>query len=256
MILKFPPGTLQFEIGLQSFNEDVQRLISRRQDNQQTTENLRWLTEHTHAHLHADLIFGLAGETLESFAAGFDRLYALTPHEIQLGILKRLRGTPITRHTDPYKMVYDPNPPYTVLQTAALNPETVQRISRFARYWDLIANSGRFKLTLPLLLSTTYAPFNEFLQFSDWLWSTTQKTQGLTPEALVDALFTYLTETKGIKTNEAKTALLNDYLASGARSNPQSLQGVLPKRPPLSKKQAQLTERQTMHLLNAANIAD
>ena len=43
-------------------------------------------------HLHADLIVGLPGETLESFAAGFDRLVALGPQEIQVGILKRLRG--------------------------------------------------------------------------------------------------------------------------------------------------------------------
>ena len=41
------------------------------------------------------VIFGLPGETLASFAAGFDRLYSLRPHEIQLGLLKRLRGTPM-----------------------------------------------------------------------------------------------------------------------------------------------------------------
>ena len=33
---------------------------------------------------------------MASFADGFDRLYALRPHEIQLGILKRLRGTPMS----------------------------------------------------------------------------------------------------------------------------------------------------------------
>ena len=49
----------------------------------------------TGVHIHADLIAGLPGETLESFAAGFDRLVALGPQEIQVGILKRLRGTPI-----------------------------------------------------------------------------------------------------------------------------------------------------------------
>eukprot|EP01041_Mallomonas_annulata_P040534 gene40534-64456_t len=61
--------------------------------------NLRWLVEQSNAHLHTDLIFGLPGETLASFAQGFDKLHALQPHEIQLGILKRLRGTPIARHT-------------------------------------------------------------------------------------------------------------------------------------------------------------
>ena len=256
MILQFPPGTLQFEVGIQSFNEEVQRLISRRQDNDKTAENLRWLVTHTHAHLHTDLIFGLPGETLDSFADGFDRLYALKPHEIQLGILKRLRGTPIARHTVPYNMVYDTNPPYTVLQTAALDAETVQRIHRFARYWDTLANSGRFKQTLQCLLAaaTTKSPFNEFLQLADWLWRKNQTTQGLSPEFLVDALFDYLTEVKAMALNEARTFLLHDYLASGARSNPRSLQGVLPKRPPLSKNSPnttfQLSARFTRDSLN------
>ncbi|MDD2926808.1 radical SAM protein, partial [Rhodoferax sp.] len=100
MLAQFPPGVLQLEVGVQSFNEAVQQTLSRRQDNAATEANLRWLLAHTHAHLHADLIFGLPGETLQSFADGFDRLLAIGPHEIQLGILKRLRGAPISRHTE------------------------------------------------------------------------------------------------------------------------------------------------------------
>ena len=72
MISQFPLGVLQFEVGIQSFNEEVQKLISRRQDNAQTEANLRWLIEHSNAHLHTDLIFGLPGETIESFAKGFE----------------------------------------------------------------------------------------------------------------------------------------------------------------------------------------
>jgi radical SAM superfamily enzyme YgiQ (UPF0313 family) len=30
---EFPPGALQFEVGIQTFNEEVAKLISRRQDN-------------------------------------------------------------------------------------------------------------------------------------------------------------------------------------------------------------------------------
>ena len=74
MIAQFPPGVLQFEVGIQSFNVEVQQRISRRQDNDKTEANLRWLVEKSQAHLHTDLIFGLPGETLASFAAGFDRL--------------------------------------------------------------------------------------------------------------------------------------------------------------------------------------
>ena len=98
-IARFPKGTLQFEAGIQTWNPEVQALISRKQDNGKAEENLRWLREHSSAFIHADLIAGLPGEDLVSFGRGFDRLYALRPHEIQVGILKRLRGTPIARHT-------------------------------------------------------------------------------------------------------------------------------------------------------------
>jgi hypothetical protein len=254
-IAEFPPGVLQFEIGIQSFNVEVQQRISRRQDNYKTSANIAWLVEHSNAHLHTDLIFGLPGETLQSFAAGFDRLYALKPHEIQLGILKRLRGTPIARHTVEHGMVYDPEPPYTVQQTHAVSAEDVQRFTRLARYWDLIANSGRFSVTLQALLSGSSAfsdagtsPFQAFLDLSDWLWQHTQTTGHLTPEALVDALFDYLSTQANVDPAQAREWLLADYLKSGARASPRVLKGVLPRQAaPVSKAQRQLATRQQRH---------
>src|SRR5256885_2635137 len=49
-------------------------------------------------------------------SAGFNRLIALQPQEIQVGILKRLRGTPIVRHDAEWQMAYNPHPPYELLQ--------------------------------------------------------------------------------------------------------------------------------------------
>ncbi len=77
LIKEFPPGALQFEVGIQTFNEEVAKLISREQDNAKAEENLRWLRDETGVHVHADLIVGLPGEDVDSFAAGFDRLVAL-----------------------------------------------------------------------------------------------------------------------------------------------------------------------------------
>jgi coproporphyrinogen III oxidase-like Fe-S oxidoreductase len=65
LIAQFPAGSLQFEVGIQSFNPEVQQRISRKQDNAKTADNLRWLVNESRAHVHADLIFGLPGETLE-----------------------------------------------------------------------------------------------------------------------------------------------------------------------------------------------
>lgn len=223
LIAQFPAGVLQFEVGIQSFNEDVQKLISRRQDNDQTVANLKWLLTSSNAHLHTDLIFGLPGETLESFAEGFDRLLAIGPQEIQLGILKRLRGTPLARHTPNFAMVYDLDPPYVVRQTNVLQTKTLERFTRLAKFWDLVANSGRFKKTLPLILehrAPSCSSFESFMQFSDALWSRFGKSFGLSPEELVDAVFDHLTHTCGFDEKRVRDLLLVDYLASGARGRP------------------------------------
>ena len=140
VIQKFPRHALQFEIGVQTFDEDIQELISRKQNNQKSIENLRWLRENSHAHIHSDLIFGLPGDTLENFAKSFDLLVSLNPHEIQLGILKRLRGVPLNRHNETYDMRYNPEAPYNILRTRDISFETMQCVNRFARYWDMIAN--------------------------------------------------------------------------------------------------------------------
>lgn len=207
-IAKFPAGALQFEIGIQSFNPEVQSLVSRRQNNEKAAENIRWLTQHSTAHLHVDLIAGLPGEDVASFARGFDHLVSLGAEEIQFGILKRLRGTPIIRHTQEFGMVYDPYPPYTVLATNKIDFATMQRLVRFARYWDLVANSGRFANTIPVLLDE--APFDNFMAFSDWIYAHTDATHRIALDRLAKLVAQWL-QVRGMDAGEAAALLASDY---------------------------------------------
>ncbi len=207
-IAKFPAGALQFEIGIQSFNPEVQSLVSRRQNNEKAAENIRWLTQHATAHLHVDLIAGLPGEDVASFARGFDHLVSLGAEEIQFGILKRLRGTPIIRHTQEFGMVYDPYPPYTVLATSKIDFATMQRLVRFARYWDLVANSGRFANTIPVLLGEK--PFDNFMAFSDWIYAHTDATHRIALDRLAKLVAQWL-QRCGMDAGEAAALLASDY---------------------------------------------
>ena len=87
------------------------------------------------------------------------------------------------------------------------------------------------------------------LGFADWLWHTTAKTSGLTPEALVDALFDYLSGPCALPLEAVQKSLLADYLASGARSNPRALKGLLPKQEaPPNQAAKTLAQRQERHL--------
>lgn len=188
-ITRFPSGVLQFEIGIQTLNEEVQALINRRQDNPKSLTNIDWLRRNR-VHIHADLIMGLPSETLEQFSHSFDELVRLGMPEIQVGILKRLRGSPISRHTEQFKMCYNPLPPYNLLANSTIDFFTMQRLSRFARYWEMVGNSGRFTMTLPLLLDT--APFEQFMDFSDWLFEHTQQTHKINLDRLFRLIFDWL----------------------------------------------------------------
>jgi radical SAM superfamily enzyme YgiQ (UPF0313 family) len=208
-IRQFPPGALQFEVGVQTFNEQVAKLISRRQDNAKLEDNLRWLRKETGVHVHADLIVGLPGEDMESFAVGFDRLVALGPQEIQVGLLKRLRGTPIVRHDSEWGMVYSPHPSYEILQTKLIDFFTMQRLRRFARYWDLIANSGNFVEAAPLLWRAD-SPFQSFMRFSDWLYAQTKQTHAIALARLRELFTRYLVEEDGQNSEEIQCVLRHD----------------------------------------------
>ncbi len=250
IVAKFPPGTLQFEVGIQTFNPEVAALISRRQDYDRLEDNFRFLREHTGVHLHADLIVGLPGETLESFGAGFDRLVALEPQEIQVGILKRLRGTPIVRHDAEWAMVYNPAPPYEILRNRQLSFADLQRLRTFARYWDLVGNSGNFGRSVRLLWRDSGSPFSAFLAFSDWLFVRTRARHGIALARLIELLHTHLVGELGLPSNEAADALWDDCLTASRNDIPPFLREALPLRqpPPRSSNRKEGPKRQARHV--------
>ena len=263
LIAQFPDGMLQFEVGIQTFNNDVSELINRHQENLLVEQNLRWLRKKTGVHIHADLIVGLPGESLESFAAGFDRLVKLEPQEIQVGILKRLRGTPIVRHDADWEMVYSPHPPYEILQNKLLKFSTVQELRRLAKYWDTIANSGNFIETTELILSRrrriprresadaiadpgddpsrdpqfetigsphsnamvdgAASPFAEFRSLCTWLFNRDGRSHGIALSRMVELLHEYLTQDCARDAEDVAAALWRDYQRSGRSDKPPCL---------------------------------
>ncbi len=249
LIVQFPAGVLQFEIGVQSFNDDVSRLISRPQDNAKLEENFRFLRDHSGVHIHADLIIGLPGESVESFAHGFDRLYLLRPQEIQIGILKRLKGTPIVRHDDEWKMVYSVSPPYEILSNRLLDFDTLHRLRRFSRYWDLTGNSGNFTATLRLMIDERSSAFDCLLQLSDWLYEQEQRRHGISLVRLFERLFEFLTRMHHHAEQIVAETLWSDYTRGGRRDRPAFLKRFeLPSPPPRESVSQVVPVRQGRHL--------
>ena len=228
ILSRFPPRSLQLEIGIQSFNPQVLETIRRPQNLDRAADNLRFLRDHTHAFLHTDLIAGLPGETPDSFADGFDRLVALGPHEIQLGILKKLPGAPIARHDDAFAMRYAPAPPYEILSTRDWPAEHLARTARFAHYWDAIVSSNRFLAAAPLIWAEEKSVFASFMAFADWMGTRFPCEHGVPLSALVEAVFEFLTALRGVPPATAADTLLRGYRHAGARDIPPALAPYAP----------------------------
>jgi hypothetical protein len=103
------------------------------------------------------------------------------------------------------------------LSTLDIDFTTMQRVNRFARFWDMIGNSGRFQETLPLILHDD--PFHRFLQLSDQLYSLAGSTWKISLKRVFELLYTVLTESMGIEPDIAKQALAQDYRHSGQKGH-------------------------------------
>jgi len=169
----------------------------------------------------------LPGEDVEMFGRGFDRLVALGPAEIQVGILKRLRGTPIVRHDAEFGMVYSPTAPYEVLQTGCIDFTTMQRMRRFARFWDLIANSGQFVETTPLIWGEG-SPFEHSMRLSDWLYARLGRQHGVALERLAELLLEFLVDQMKRDGGEVGTTLWRDLSRGARRDVPEFLRRFVP----------------------------
>lgn len=229
LITRFPPGALQFEVGIQTFDETVSKNISRRQNLEKLEDNLTFLRRETGVHVHADLIVGLPGESVEMFARGFDRLVRLRPQEIQVGMLKRLRGTPIVRHDAEWEMVYSPLPPYEILQNRLIAFAEMARLRRFARFWDRVANSGHFTATTPLILDAGPSPFYSFLEWSDWASARLGRAHGIAKLTLAETLFDYLTQVEKLPSALVADHLWNDLGRASSLHPPRFLRDHLNK---------------------------
>lgn len=194
-IEKFPVGSMQFEIGIQTFNTEVAKNVSRRQDYTKIKENFSYLKEKTCVHTHADLIVGLPGETLASFARGFDTLFEYAPDEIQVGLLKRLKGFPLSRHTENFKMVYEQKPPFQILQNRDLSFFELQSLGHFAKCWDLVFNSGNFsnlmKAVSTYVRENNLSFFTHFYELSRFMATRHTQSFGISLVNLLETLWVF-----------------------------------------------------------------
>jgi len=258
LITRFPQGSLQFEVGIQTLNPEVAKNVSRKNDLTKVAENFQFIREHTKVHTHADLIVGLPGETLQSFAVGFDALSVLGPDEIQVGILKRLKGAPIARHEKTFKMIYQSFSPFQILSNSTMDYQTLQLMNRFAKFWDLYANSGEFKEFTLWIKNQQGSFFWNFMKFVDFLSARYSESHSISLMSLAESAWSYL-QICDVSTLQASELIIQDYcnghkkrdipvfIKNSVRKSSDSIQTIVS---PTAPAKNSLTGRQQAHSKN------
>ena len=172
VLAKAREGQFQFEIGVQSANPYTLQEISRATKTMQVLQNVKRLMELGNCHVHVDLIAGLPYENYQSFAQSFNIVYDAGAHNLQLGFLKLLKGTPIREHADEHGYVYSEHAPYEVLSNDYMSTIDLVKLKMVREVLDLFHNRGGFEGTLDLLMGELHVrPFNFYERLADYYYS-------------------------------------------------------------------------------------
>lgn len=158
------PGRFQFEIGIQSTNPETLAAIDRKMDVAAAGTNISRMAGLDNIHLHVDLILGLPYETAASFRGSFNRVFAMRPHYIQMGLLKILPGTPISRQTEQYGLVHCRQPPYEILASRWLDHSTLSSLHELGECVEAFRNNRYFSSIWLYLDRKGEEPFQFFDQ--------------------------------------------------------------------------------------------
>ncbi len=161
-----PPGSIQFEIGIQSANPGTLAAVSRPARLDVLAERINRIPRAIP--LHLDLIAGLPGEDLASFSRSFDYAFAFGADALQLGFLKILPGTTmarIARESAGYS--WSDNPPYEILSSPSLSFAELLLLKKVEAIVDAWYNAGLMRNVLRVLASRPSGAFGLFLSLSD-----------------------------------------------------------------------------------------
>ena len=195
----------RFEAGVQSFNEKTLKAVGRIQNNPKMKEVLRSLSDLGYI-IHADLIAGLPYEGYDSFKDSYNQLFDTQVDEIQLGILKLLKGTKIKEESMGEGFCSDERPPYDIKATPWLSFEEMDKITGAYHATEKLYNSGRFKQSIRTFLQLGLID-NAF----DFMVLCGQKMKQLKEPYQLTDLYLMVKEAAG-ECELVECILLNDYM--------------------------------------------
>lgn len=167
IIEKMPIERVQFEIGIQTINENTLKAIDRTTNIDTVLSNIKRLVSFKNCHIHVDLIAGLPHETFASFCGAIDQCILCKPHMLQLGFLKMLKGTTL-RGKNAFGAVFADFSPYEVYQTDSLEYSEIIKLKKVESVIERFYNSGAFESSINYAINLFETPFKFFEAFLDF----------------------------------------------------------------------------------------
>ena len=211
VLRKAPKGLFQFEIGLQSFNQNTLRAINRRCDADLLCNNVRKILELENIHVHIDLIVGLPYEDMNSLEISFNRAHSLSPHMLQIGFLKLLYGTELRGREEELKLEFTDTPPYQIISTPWLSNGEMYKLKGLGDVFEKMYNSKRFGSTCVYLSSKFISPFQMYMGLSEYVKE--QKIPN-TLDCFTEAIYKYFSAFEFVNEDELRDCLAIDRLAT------------------------------------------
>ncbi len=192
ILSRMRPGYIQMEIGVQTTNPETLREIRRHTDMGRLREVVAQIRQGHNIHIHLDLIAGLPYEDDERFARSFNEVYNMQPHQLQLGFLKILKGSPMHDMADAYGVQYLSVPPYEVLSTRWLPYEKVLLLKEVEGMVEVYYNSGQFDYSMRLLVQVFSDAFSLYQALADFCRREGYLEQAQARTARYQALFAFM----------------------------------------------------------------
>lgn len=171
LLSKATKGRFQFEVGVQTTNNEVLKNINRTANFNHIKEKVEELMKIKNIKQHLDLIAGLPGEDYNSFIKSFNDLYTIHPEEIQLGFLKLLKGSSMRDEEKKWGMVYSPYPPYEILKTKDISYEELIQLKRVEEMVDKYYNSGKFNTIIQYFINKFDGPYSFYHGLGEFFYN-------------------------------------------------------------------------------------
>jgi len=168
LLKKAPKGKFQFEVGVQTTNNEVLRNINRFVNFEDIKEKVEELLNTKNIQQHLDLIAGLPGEDYDSFRNSFNDVYSIKPEEIQLGFLKLLKGSLMKAEKEKWGMEASPYPPYEILKTKDISYEELLKLKRVEFAVDKYYNSQKFNTIIKYFEEQYDMPFDFYYDLGQY----------------------------------------------------------------------------------------